>query len=703
MVEPPPDPPDSSRESSVLAPEEAARVLRAVYFWAFICALGITLSASFDGGTRVAFLGGSSALVFLSLLFLSRTDYVALSGALGTAFLVALVSLGVWTGYGVRDLSLPALAFIILLANLVLSKRAALVATSTTWLIGVALVVLEYVGAYRTPFSDHTSLTSVGVWACISLAIALSAQRLVRAFHDGVDRARLQELSYQHIFNATTEAIFLVDPQSERIIDVNQSAQAMLGYSRQEFLRSSLQLLAAKHQGAQHVVEMMEAGMRGDPLLFEWTVTSKGGSELAVEVSLRPTRIGTQKVLLAVMRDATETRRIQAKLQESEKLQAVGQLAGGIAHDFNNQLTGILANASLLREKVQDPRLKRSAEVIERCSRRSADLTAQLLAFARRGKHQNVDVDVQELVLEVIELLKHTIDKRIIIVSHLANEPLHVRGDPTLLQNALLNLGLNSRDAMPQGGTLTFSTRRHLVETTQTGFAISLTQGEYVKIEVKDTGSGIDPSILKRIFEPFFTTKASGNGMGLAAVYGAVESHRGDISVDSSSGEGTTFTMLLPLSEAKLDSIKMPTKLRHFDGIRVLLAEDEADVARTTRALLEALGCTVTHCANGLDAVARYKKSPTAFDLVLADHMMPGLTGREAIREMGALTPNIRAVITSGYSTDVVIEGGGPETQHFLPKPFNQKQLSQCLARVLDPSGEPDSQTENEAPSTATR
>src|SRR5690606_23612138 len=249
------------------------------------------------------------------------------------------------TGYGIRDLAYPAFGFLILLGNLVLTRDWARAATLVTCVLAIGVAFAEYRGWLVSPTSEYTRATSVVIVAAITLAIALTAQRLVRAYHDGLERIGVQELGYQHIFNATTEAIFLVDPNTERIVDVNESAQAMLGYTRQEFLRSTLQLLASKHQSAQHVVEMMEAGMKGEPLLFQWTVNAKDGSERAVEVSLRPTRVEAKNVLLAVMRDTTEARRIQAKLQETEKLQAVGQLAGGIAHDFNNQLTGILANA----------------------------------------------------------------------------------------------------------------------------------------------------------------------------------------------------------------------------------------------------------------------------------------------------------------------------------------------------------------------
>lgn len=676
-------------DESVLDPSEAARVLSAVYAFGTVCCLlicGVGLSIS-DG--RIAWLSGSAAALYAVLLLLARGGKVTVAGALGLACMLSLIVLAMVSGHGIRDLSVPAFGFIMLLANLVLADRWARLATGLTLLVSIAVSAAEAAGLYTTDMSFATTWSSVVLLALVNLVLALSARRLVRAFHAGLSHARVQELSYRHIFNATSEAIFLIDPTTERIIDVNQSAQTMFGFSRQEFLRSSLQQLAGKHQSVDQVVNMMDVGMQGEPLLFEWKIMAKNGSEKPVEVSLRPAIVGAQNVLLAVVRDASETRRIQAKLQESEKLQAVGQLAGGIAHDFNNQLTGILANASLLQQKIQDPRLARCAEIIVRCSRRSSDLTAQLLAFARRGKHQNVNVDLHELVAEVVELLKHTIDKRITLETQLTGEELQVLGDPTLLQNALLNLGLNACDAMPQGGTLTFETTPHFVEHTHAGVSAAIRTGSYARIVIRDTGEGMDEVTRKRVFEPFFTTKESGNGMGLAAVYGAVESHRGDITLKSELGKGTAFTILLPLSESPQESVtlKIASPYRTFPNTRILLAEDEEDVAEAACALLEEMGCKVTRCPDGQAALDSFTESPDSFDVVLLDHMMPRLSGREALARMRALRPNVKALLTSGYSTETVIENSDhPEA--FLPKPFNQVQLGASLGRLLDASPE---------------
>lgn len=675
----------SAPGDSVLDPAEAARVLGAVYTLAAACSVAIALVGLFSLDGRVTTLGVSGGATFGLLLVLARRGNVSVAGGLGIGGVLLLVVLSMITGHGIRDLSYPVFGFVMLLANLVLVERWAHFATIGTWLLAVAIAAAEAIGLFQTEMSFATTWTQVVIIGIFNLAMALTARRLVRAFHAGLEHAQIQELSYRHIFNATSEAIFLIDPVTERILDVNRSAQTMFGFSRQEFLRSSLQQLAGRHQSVDHVVNMMEIGAQGDPLLFEWKITSKSGQEKPVEVSLRPAVVGAQNVLLAVVRDASETRRIQAKLQESEKLQAVGQLAGGIAHDFNNQLTGILANASLLQEKITDPRLARCAEIIVRCSRRSSDLTAQLLAFARRGKHQNVNVDIHELVAEVVELLKHTIDKRIVLETHLCNEDLQVMGDPTLLQNALLNLGLNACDAMPQGGTLSFSTALHFVEHTHAGMSSAVRHGSYVKVVVADTGEGMNDSTRRRIFEPFFTTKESGNGMGLAAVYGAVESHRGDISLESELGRGTSFTMLLPLSESPSDSVtlKVISPYRQFPGTRILLAEDEGDVAHAITLLLEEMGCSVIHCQDGQAALEAFRATPELFDLVILDHMMPRLSGRELLVEMRKVRPCVRALLTSGYSTETVIEHS-EHPEAFLPKPFNQVQLGIMMARVLE-------------------
>lgn len=676
-------------DESVLDPSEAARVLGAVYAFGTVCCLLMCVLGLGTADGRIAWISGSGAALNAILFVLARGGQVTVAGALGLTLMLGLLVLAMVTGHGIRDLSVPGFGFIMLLSNLVLADRWARLATAFTLLVSVAVSAAEAAGLFTTDMSFATSWSSVVLLALIQLVLALSARRLVRAFHAGLSHARVQELSYRHIFNATSEAIFLIDPTTERITDVNQSAQTMFGFSRQEFLRSSLQQLAGKHQSVDQVVSMMDVGMKGEPLLFEWKIMAKNGSEKPVEVSLRPAIVGAQNVLLAVVRDASETRRIQAKLQESEKLQAVGQLAGGIAHDFNNQLTGILANASLLQQKIDDPRLARCAEIIVRCSRRSSDLTAQLLAFARRGKHQNVNVDLHELVAEVVELLKHTIDKRITLETDLTGEELQVLGDPTLLQNALLNLGLNACDAMPHGGTLTFETSPHFVEHTHAGVSAAIRTGSYAQIIVRDTGQGMDEATRKRVFEPFFTTKESGNGMGLAAVYGAVESHRGDITLKSEVGKGTAFTILLPLSESPQESVtlKVASPYRTFPNTRVLLAEDEDDVAEAACALLEEMGCQVTRCVDGQAALDSFSESPDSFDVVLLDHMMPRLSGREALAKMRELRPNLRALLTSGYSTETVIENSDhPEA--FLPKPFNQVQLGASLGRLLDAAPE---------------
>jgi PAS domain S-box-containing protein len=586
----------------------------------------------------------------------------------------------------VRDLSLPAFSFNMLLANLVLSARASLLVTIGTCLSVTGAAAAEWLGWFSTPLSFRTNGAAVMVILIMHIALAFAARRLVYAFHQGVEKAKKQEQSYRHIFDATSEAILLLDESTRHVIDGNRSAQSMFGFDDQALKRCSLYDLMRPTGSGDEALGLVTSSDNAEPLLFEWTAKHQNGTQYPVEVSVRPAMVGHQRVFLAVVRDISERQRLQAELQESEKLQAVGQLAGGIAHDFNNQLTGILANATILESKLEDPRLKKCAELIVRCSQRSADLTSQLLAFARRGKHQDVAVDIFELVGEVVELLKHSIDKRIVLSVREFGEELQVRGDPTLLQNALLNLGLNACDAMPQGGRLQFSARRIKRSSPTKLRPGESAELEWAEIVVSDTGAGMDEATRKRAFEPFFTTKKKGNGMGLAAVYGAVESHRGEISVESQPGTGTQFTILLPITDQRRDSITLsiPIPIRKFHGTCVLFAEDEDDVAETTRLVLGELGCDVVRCRDGLEAVEMYQKSPERFDAVLLDHMMPRLSGRQALQEIRKINPQVRALLTSGYSNQTVVDDA-IEAEVFLPKPFGPSQLGMALSLIFEP------------------
>ncbi|HRU04701.1 MAG TPA: PAS domain S-box protein, partial [Candidatus Brocadiia bacterium] len=322
---------------------------------------------------------------------------------------------------------------------------------------------------------------------------------------------------------------------------------------------------------------------------------------------------GQVQSVLAAARDITNLKNMERQLIQSEKMRAIGQLAGGVAHDFNNQLAGIMGCADLLAQELTDPRLRASASSIIRSARRAADLTSQLLSFSRKGKFLSVSVNLNRIVAEAAGLLSHSLDKNIEITQSLNASPAFVRGDPAQLQSAIINMALNARDAMPRGGKLTLSTRN--VELDAAFFGARPMDGEpgrYVRLDITDTGEGMDPETLKRIFEPFFTTKGEGRGagMGLPAVYGAIKSHRGFIEVASEPGRGSTFSVYLPLDESASPSEPEPAALPPPGGpAHILVVDDEAVIREMAEAMLARLGCRATLCQDGREAVKFYQEN----------------------------------------------------------------------------------------------
>lgn len=380
-----------------------------------------------------------------------------------------------------------------------------------------------------------------------------------------------------------------------------------------------------------------------------------------------------------------EQQRLLEQLHQREKIDAIGQLAGGIAHDFNNQLTGVLGYADLLISHLQDPKLAGYAAGIKDSGRRAAELTQQLLAFARKGKYRSVPTDLHRVIVEVVELLRRSVDKRITISLSLEASSSTVMGDPSQLQNLLLNLGLNARDAMPEGGEMVFSSRVTGVATDPDEDVRSL--GPLLSVSVQDSGIGMDEETKRRIFEPFFTTKAvgKGTGLGLASVYGAVRNHGGIIRFTSELGRGSTFTIHLPLLQSVTATPAEPGRAarQQVDGA-ILIVDDEPIVLASLSELLEVLGYQVRACGDPNEAIALYRQEWQNISLVFLDMIMPGIGGRDLFLAMREINPHIKAVLSTGHGQEgeaqSILDSG---VQAFLQKPFDQAALEQVLSKVF--------------------
>jgi len=385
-----------------------------------------------------------------------------------------------------------------------------------------------------------------------------------------------------------------------------------------------------------------------------------------------------------------ERDRLEEQLRQSQKMETVGQLAGGIAHDFNNILTAIQGNAELL--KLDLPPVGEHMEFVDEVikgAKRAADLTSQLLAFARKGKWQVVSVDIHDVVTQTVSMLTHAIDRRIEIRLDLHASPSTVMGDPTQLQNALLNLGVNARDAMADGGVLTYATRNvTLTQANCDEHPYQLTPGEFLEIRVVDTGVGMDEQTQARMFEPFFTTKevGKGTGLGLAGVYGCVKSHNGSISVSSQRGQGTTLTIRLPRADEGSAAETRPAANDASAGGtgHVLIVDDEKSVCGLVSTALRKQGYAVSTCTDGAWGVDYYRQHHREIDLVILDLIMPKMNGQDAFGEMKKINPNVKVIVSSGFSqSQAVNQMLDDGVLAVLSKPFEITKLLNVVAESI--------------------
>lgn len=504
-----------------------------------------------------------------------------------------------------------------------------------------------------------------------------------------LERHKEQEEWLRTTFASIPDGVIAVDQQG-RILFLNRAMEILLGgEQRQTNEAPVVSLLRLRDPQADREVE---SSLFEEVLSGKATALSREGLEIIagdermIPVSIKISKISgaSGNVLGAVglFRDLGEYHAMQMQLLHVRKMEALGQLTGGVAHDINNMLAGVLGAAELLTEDGDKGggENRQLLQLIVKAVGRAAELVRGLLDFSRKGKILSTPVNLQEIITSTVAIVERTIDKNIAIVCRLPEEQLRVVGDPAQLQNCFLNLMINARDAMPEGGSIEIMAEWEPLDDDwcrQSGFDI--VAGDYVAVRVSDHGWGIPKELHHKIFEPFYTTKekGKGTGLGLAAVHGIVCSHHGAISLQSEVNLGTTFTVHLPLTDKEIASMPLaePSKIGRPTG-SILIIEDEAVVRVTTEMMLESEGYRVLSASSGDAGLALFASLSSEISVVLLDMVLPKMGGGEIFARLKKLDPAVKVVITSGFSDSAKIEG----TVGFLKKPYRKDDLLNAIA-----------------------
>jgi two-component system cell cycle sensor histidine kinase/response regulator CckA len=496
------------------------------------------------------------------------------------------------------------------------------------------------------------------------------------------ERSRLAAAMEQAV-----EAICITDTDAG-ILYVNPAFEKTTGYTRQEALGQTPRILKSGKQDEKFYQQLWNVLKSGEVWRGHFINKRKDGTFFEEDAAISPVRnqSGIITNYVAIKLDVTREMALQSEFRQVQKLEAIGQLAGGIAHDFNNILAVILMQTDQALEENLSPTLHGSLADIRKAAERAASLTRQLLLFSRRQVMQPRILDLNEVVTNLAKMLRRILGEDIQLRLDLHGKPLWTNADAGMLDQVLMNLSVNARDAMPSGGRLTVATGEKFVDAETSPTA---TAGRYVWLSAHDDGCGIPPNILPHIFEPFFTTKepGKGTGLGLATVFGIVKQHKGWIEVHSEVGQGATFQILLPRSEAEADNAEHgKAKPKPRGGSEtILLVEDDVNVRRVARTILERYGYRVLEAIHGKQALAIGEQMGKQIDLLLTDMVLPeGMNGQEIAMQLRSLLPGLKVVFMSGYSPELA---GRPlrlqSGEGFIQKPFESevvlKTIRQCL------------------------
>ncbi len=488
-----------------------------------------------------------------------------------------------------------------------------------------------------------------------------------------------------------SEAIVITD-HTGTMEYVNPAFERISGYSRAEAVGQNLRILKSDQQSFEVFQDLWKTILSGNVFRGVLVSCKKNGETYVVEKTVTPLRDGDGGIVRFVScdRDITEQRKLEVQLQQAQKMDAIGHLAGGVAHDFNNLLMVIGAYAELALDSLAaDNPLRHNLQEITNATRSAADLTRQLLAFSRKQVQSLQVLDLNRVIVGIYRMLPRLVGEDIEVEFVPAPHIGRVRADPVQIEQILMNLAANARDAMPAGGRLTIETAQVLVDETYATARPAVPPGQYIMLSVTDSGHGISAEEMAHIFEPFYTTKedSKGTGLGLSTVYGIVKQNGGFVWVYSEPERGTTFKIYLPQAQGKLVPSTLPmvdTNSPKGDEV-LLLVEDEEAVRNSEREFLSQSGYQIIEARNGMEAIRKAADFPGTIHLMVTDVVMPHMGGAKLAAQLARLRPEMKMIFVSGYAESTVLRHGPIDvTARFLQKPFSLKTLARKVRAVLD-------------------
>ena len=515
---------------------------------------------------------------------------------------------------------------------------------------------------------------------------------------------RESEKKFRELFEESKDVIFISSPKG-KFIDINRAGIELAGYSSKEEILGIDIAKDIYDTTEARIMFQSELEKRGFVKDYEVIFKRKDGDKLTVLMTATAVRDANGNITAyrGIIRDVTNQRRLEAQLMQAQKMEAIGQLSGGIAHDFNNILTAIMGYASLLKSKTkQDAVLQSYVDQVLTASTRAKNLTKNLLAFSRRQVMNPRPVNVNEIITSLEKMLIQLIREDIELKTLLAPEDLTIMADNGQIEQVLINLVANARDAMPQGGALTIETKLVEINEKYSDRHLFAKQGRHACISVTDTGTGMDEKTKAKLFEPFFTTKeiGRGTGLGLSIVYGIIKQHNGNINVYSEPGLGTTFKIYFPMIKSKPEKMQ-PQELPEPKGgtETILLAEDDADVRNLAKTILAEAGYRVLEATDGEDAIKVFAEHQDAIQLVLLDVIMPKKNGKEVHNWIKTARPGTKVLFMSGYSADIIFKKGVlEEGLNLISKPVTPPELLNKVREVLDKKSEFEKTVVGESP-----